>query len=460
MDKIAEFLIKLGRQAAGIPDLKLKKAPPALSLPEFWKFVVQKHHAVRAGPHYDLRLSDGKDAHSWVLRHGLPAPGERRLAIHQPTHRPSFMKFEGKLGRGYGKGEVKIDQKGLARVLSSSPEHVQFALLDKRDPEEFILTKRKAGFRPDTWTAINITPTRATKKAIPDAKPAYKDDKPENLDKYLDKDYVLQPKVDGSHVIWDLTSRRPRAYSYRPSQRSDRLIQHTYKVEGLDSAKIPEELRGTVLRGELYGVDKSTGRAIASQELGAVLNATTENSLQRQKNKGITLRNIIFDVVKHKGQNVEDEDYETKLKILKKITKLMPETFKLPELATSPERKRELLKEIASGKHKDTQEGVVAWPVAGDSRPTRMKLRPEHDVVIREIVPGKREGMAGALRYSFTPTGEVVGNVGTGFSNATRRDMAQNPINYLGRVAKVTALGKFPSGALRAPAFHSLHLDK
>jgi hypothetical protein len=53
----------------------------------------------------------------------------------------------------------------------------------------------------------------------------------------------------------------------------------------------------------------------------------------------------------------------------------------------------------------------------------------------------------------------VVGKTGTGFSHDILKDMLKNPDAYIGRTAKVEAQEQFPSGALRAPSFHSMHQD-
>jgi hypothetical protein len=94
--------------------------------------------------------------------------------------------------------------------------------------------------------------------------------------------------------------------------------------------------------------------------------------------------------------------------------------------------------------------------------PSKIKLRDEHDVHIREFFPGmgKYEGRGvGGFRYSHEPKGPIVGEVGTGFSDEERMQMHTNPEDFLGRVARVTAQDKKPSGALFAPSYTSLHED-
>jgi hypothetical protein len=59
------------------------------------------------------------------------------------------------------------------------------------------------------------------------------------------------------------------------------VIEHTHKLPGWHAQVAPPELSGTVVRGELYG--ERGGKAIPSEELGGMLNATTWNSRQKQE---------------------------------------------------------------------------------------------------------------------------------------------------------------------------------
>jgi len=92
----------------------------------------------------------------------------------------------------------------------------------------------------------------------------------------------------------------------------------------------------------------------------------------------------------------------------------------------------------------------------------RDRLYSEHDVHVKEIFPGKRRlaGVgAGGFKYALKPAGPVVGEVGTGFTEETRRLMHEQPEEFIGRIAKIRAQEQFPSGAYRAPGFLALHED-
>lgn len=223
--------------------------------------------------------------------------------------------------------------------------------------------------------------------------------------------------------------------------------------------QIPPELVGTVLRGELYG--QQADKTIPPQQLGGLLNAGIAKSIAQQKEQQIKLRNLVFDVHQYGEQPTAGLPYSERMTKLKEVLKHLPaETFHAPEEATTPEAARQLFEQIRSGKHPLTQEGIVIHPATGV--PSKVKFMDEHDVHVREIFPGmgKYQGTAaGGFRYSHEPEGPIVGEVGTGLSDELRRDMWENQADYIGRVAKVQAQQKFPSGALRAPSLLSIHED-
>lgn len=407
-----------------------------------WDVSIQKHNADRAKLHYDFRLSDGKYAYSWALRKGIPEPGNMHLAKEQWTHIPEEMNFAGIIDSGYGKGEVKLEHKGKAKIIESSPDKVKFALISKRIPEELTLIKTK----DYDWLMINSTPTK-TKLDIPNFKDSYKSSK--DIESAIkDSDIVLEPKIDGAHAIWDLSGKFPKVFSYRPSAYTDKLIQHTYKIPGLEKIEIPKELKGVRLRGELFGV--RDGKAIPSRELNAFLNSNTDKSLELQKETGTELKTIIFDVA---TKGLENKPYREKLETLKRVNSLIP-FLQVPEVAYT-DSKRELYDTIKAGKHDLTKEGVIAWNL-GKPLPEKIKFKDDTEVWVREVYPmeGHPE-LAGGFRYSHTKNGPIVGNVGTGFTDKDRLELW----NAVGRRATVSYQEKNPSGALRAPAFEKWELE-
>jgi hypothetical protein len=414
------------------------------------RLVIQKHNATT--PHYDMRLHSGPIAHSWVIR-SLPGEQTRTLAIRQPTHKSSYSDFEGKIESGYGAGTVKKIYDEKVHVLEASNDRIKMVL-----PEgEFTMIKPK-GFKDKDWLMVQNNPI---KNAIT-TKPKYKVIA-EPTD-YSDDTKVLQPKIDGANSIIDLKSdAMNRIYSYRTSKKTGRPIDHSHQVPGLRDLEVPKSLDDTVLRAELYATKNN--KPVSAEVIGGILNSNLIESLQKQKEVG-KLKPYVFNIEKYKGKDVSKEPYSIKYELLKSIQKQIPQ-LRVAETAFTSDQKRKLVEDIKSGKHPETKEGVVEWDWNKETgNPKKLKFRDTHDVYIREIFPaisqstGKEKNEAGGFKYSWTPKGKIVGNVGTGFSQEKRKDLLAHPEDYLGMVARVKSQQKFSSGALRAPAFYSLDIEK
>lgn len=461
--KSAEF-------APGIPKGKPIARLPAITPKTLnrWVMAVQEHEAERAGKHYDLRLVDpdsGK-AHSWAIpKAKLPIPGEQLLAIQTFTHTPEYALHFGEkkpqtIGQGYGKGRVWMALKEPTDIIESSNDHVRFNVYQGKDINEYLLHRT----HDNKWLIRNTTVTKDTAD-VPQSRPKYKETTPDKVD-VSDPSHLMMAKIDGAHNTFRLDAGEPvRIFSYRPTERNSGIIEHTHRfVPGL-TARVPNHLDGLVLRGELFAADPHTGRAREAVETGAVLNSGVWKSRDTQQHS--PLRAIVFDVARRKGQDVESLPYQEKLDILKKVHAALP-FLELPPMANTTKEKVTLLNRIRTGQEPTTREGVVLWPLKGGA-PIKAKFKPDHDVYVREIFPeqGARGEMAGGFAYSWSPTGKIVGRVGTGFDFTLKKDMLENPEKYIGRVARVEAQSVYRDktspkkpGALRAPAFKDWHLDK
>jgi len=89
----------------------------------------------------------------------------------------------------------------------------------------------------------------------------------------------------------------------------------------------------------------------------------------------------------------------------------------------------------------------------------KAKTFEEADVHITGTFPGegRRASTVGGLTYALEPGGPTVGRIGTGFSDETLRQIAEDPEGLQGRIARIRAQEQFPGGAYRTPAFISLH---
>jgi hypothetical protein len=385
-------------------------------------------------------------------------PGQKHLAVQQPIHAHGYKDFQGVIPRGYGAGSVSKTQSGHVLVTRIEPNAIHFTTARSRFPERFALIKPKSG---KNWLLLNTTKTQP----IPYDKVHYATiptEKAEEIIDGLQPGSSVQAKVDGAASLTKLFKDHVEVVSYRTAKGTGYPIVHTERVfHGRPGAQIPRELIGTVLRGELYGVGPE-GRAIPSQQLGGLLNAGVAKSIQRQRDQQIKLRNLVFDIHQLGESPTAAMPYAQRLAKLKEILPLLPssETFHAPEEARTPVEARALFERIRAGQHPLTSEGLVVHSPTGV--PSKIKFMEDHDVHVRSIFPGegKYEGIgAGGFNYSHEPEGPIIGRVGTGLSDEMRRDLLENQDDYVGRVARVQAQQKFPSGSLRAPSFISFHED-
>jgi len=442
--------------APGISRTKPVRDLPTLEKPVKRMFGLQLHDAVRAGRHYDLRIGDMGSgvAYSWAVpKARMPVPGDKVLAVRTFDHSTDYMPFQGKITERYGMGTVKRVAYEPTELTYMSPEKIRFNLYRGQGPEEFLMNRVGAKL----WLLRNTTVTRLRHPEIPDFKPTYKEVHFSDVDVNR-SDEILQPKIDGAHVIIHLrkAGEHPRVYSHRPAKnRAHDLIEHTHKFESLFKRKVPKELEGLILRGEAFV--QVNGKARDAEITTGTLNSAVWGSREKQKFMG-NLALKIYDVQSFKDRDLSGIPYGEKLDLLKRVQKEIP-SLEVPEIAVTPDEKTKMLRRIEGGTHPDTNEGVVAWNLSGGPA-VKAKRKPDFDVYIRKINSGAgkyEDTAAGSFSYSLTPTGPVVGNVGSGFSDKLRKDMLENPKKYVGKLATVRAQKQYKSGALHSASFFRMH---
>jgi len=141
--------------APGILDRNRFESLPSLAKPAVWKAQVSQHDAFKAGRHFDVRLlePDSDNLHSWAIRR-LPRPGEKVLAVLQPTHSASYYGWEGVIPSGYGAGAVHAG-KSKARILTSEPGKISFQMRGQ------LFTLVRTGEEAERkWLLLNRTSTK------------------------------------------------------------------------------------------------------------------------------------------------------------------------------------------------------------------------------------------------------------------------------------------------------------
>jgi hypothetical protein len=454
---MSTLLSKLAEEfAPGIPSKAAKSTIPTLA-GKMWAFSEQRHDAKRAGLHSDLRLSDGQTALSWAIRKGLPLPGQTFLAIRQPDHTHKYISYAGPLGKGYGEGMVSVNRIGMTKIISSSPETIRFAALDKKNPSEFLMF-RTPKLNPDSWLIKNVTPTVASRPDMAIGKPKFNEAPVADLGRFLSDRYLLSSKIDGAHLNVKLGD-RVEVFSHQPSVTGEH-VNHTY-VFGFDGAEVPEDLKGTTVKAEGFAMEGD--KVIPNRELSGILNSAPEKALKTIKERGLRFILAPLKVIEYQGKSMGMAPYNDHLPIMKKIVKEAPGSWMMPDIAVTPEQKEKLVASIKSGKHPLTTEGMVAWPVReAAATPFKLKFRDPYQVYISEIYPmvskGKVTNVAGGFSYSLKPGGPAVGRVGTGFSDELRKELWVGREELKGRKVIIEAPEQFPGGAYRAPSFVSFHL--
>jgi len=113
-------------------------------------FVVHEHNAKKL--HWDFRLESGGTLKSWAVPKEPPRiKAVKRLAIQVEDHPLSYANFEGIIEEGYGKGTVKIWDKGNYSLVEKSPTKIIFNLQGKRLKGKYALIKTNFEGKENTW---------------------------------------------------------------------------------------------------------------------------------------------------------------------------------------------------------------------------------------------------------------------------------------------------------------------
>lgn len=118
-------------------------------------FVIQEHVATHL--HWDFRLEREGVLKSWALPKVPPKKkGLKRLAIQVEDHALSYANFEGEIKEGYGKGTVKIWDKGTYKLEEANPSKIVFELNGKKLKGRYALIRTKLGGNEKNWLFFKL----------------------------------------------------------------------------------------------------------------------------------------------------------------------------------------------------------------------------------------------------------------------------------------------------------------
>ena len=107
-------------------------------------YLIQEHNASHL--HWDLRLEMNGVLKSWALPKSPPLKeGVKRLAIQVEDHAKSYANFEGIIEEGYGKGIVKIYDKGTYELKEKTSKKLLIKIKGKKLNGEYVLIKTDYG---------------------------------------------------------------------------------------------------------------------------------------------------------------------------------------------------------------------------------------------------------------------------------------------------------------------------
>lgn len=105
-------------------------------------FLIQRHLALRAGPHYDIRFGGPEGLFSWATRKEWPAEPAKILLFQQPIHSWSYKDFEGTIPPPkYGAGQVRKQLETRMKVLRRGKRSLTFSLPDHLPHMEYTLVE-------------------------------------------------------------------------------------------------------------------------------------------------------------------------------------------------------------------------------------------------------------------------------------------------------------------------------
>jgi DNA ligase D-like protein (predicted 3'-phosphoesterase) len=147
-DSLEEYKSKRDLSKSGEPEAKKLSKSKSKSL----KFVIQFHKA--SHDHYDLRLEKDGVLKSWAVpKEPSTDPKIKRLAIQVEDHPLEYGNFHGEIKEGYGKGTVKIWDKGSYTIKDwDDKKKIEINIKGERLNGMYALVKTNYGNKPEkSW---------------------------------------------------------------------------------------------------------------------------------------------------------------------------------------------------------------------------------------------------------------------------------------------------------------------
>ncbi|ACZ31251.1 DNA polymerase LigD, polymerase domain protein [Xylanimonas cellulosilytica DSM 15894] len=408
-------------------------------------FVIQEHHARRL--HWDFRLERDGVLVSWALPKGEPTdPGTNHLAVQTEDHPLAYGGFEGTIPNGeYGAGEVTIwdsgtyetekwrDGKEVIAVLHSERRGTRRLALIRTGRAEgdnqWLIHRTKAQPAEDVASPAPVvepvettTPTRSTAEVAVRLEPMLASAAQPAEVRALEADgesgshdWVFEMKWDGYRTLAVVEPGPDGTRAIRLTSRTGQDFTRTYPELAPLAAQVTGELP-VVLDAEIVALD-AAGRP----------------DFRRLQQHAGNVELMVFDVLQVGDRSLLHTPYDERRTVLADVLDArrpvhLPAAFD-GDLTAALETSRRLRLEGVMAKRRES--------TYQPGRRTRQWLKLKHTAVQEVVVVGWRPLRAGETdedpRYAgglllAVPADDgalrYVGRVGTGFSDAERRDVA------------------------------------
>jgi bifunctional non-homologous end joining protein LigD len=379
------------------------------------RFVIQEHHARRL--HWDLRLERDGVLASWAVPNGIPDdPAHNRLAVRTEDHPLEYLEFEGEIPKGeYGAGTMIVWDRGTYEAHKFRDDEVIVTFHGERVNGKYALFR--TGKDPKDWMIHRMDPPAAGREPMPERVTpmlARLGSLPRD-----EKNWGFEVKWDGVRAIAYVEPGRLRLESRNGNDITTRYPE----VSGLKEAL---GAQAAVLDGEIVAFDDA-GRP-SFERLQQRMHVASDARVRRLAASAPVVY-VLFDLLYLDGENLMTLSYEERRARLEAM-ELQASGWQTPAYHREGKALFEATK--AQG-----LEGVVAKRLDCPYEPGKrssgwVKVKHVHSepFLIGGWLPGegrRRDRIGallvgqrdedGALRYA--------GRVGTGFTEATLRDLAE-----------------------------------
>ena len=375
-------------------------------------FVVHRHHASHL--HYDLRLESDGVLRSWAVPKGLPLrPGIKRLAIATEDHPLPYLTFEGTIPAGqYGAGQMWVFASGRYEISKQKKDGFYFRLHSKELSGEYRIHKTSTTGKEHLLERVD-SPQRDWLLRPPGPMLA------ETAKKLVQSDELIyEVKWDGFRVFVAVDDGEVRMWSRGGNEIMEKF------PELLDAESF--RAAGALFDGEIVVLDERGSPQI--DLIQQRFHATAKSKIERLS-KSHPAVVYVFDCLVLDGRSIVDEPLMKRREWM--VDAIRPATsFRVSEAFDDGEG----LFQIVT---KHGLEGLIAK--RRDSRYQPGHRSPDwQKIKVRETVlgiivgstrgDGDRGHTFGALQIAAFRKGKLryLGKVGTGFSDATLREIGKS----------------------------------